>query len=463
MRMRSIRFQKSILAGVVCVIILFSFPLLGHAQQTQEEIEQRKEELRNELENINQQIENQQQTLNQLRGERQSLQRDIDILNAEIRQAELRIQRLTASIGELSKDITSQEQTLEELNQTLQRQKESLAQLLRKQQEFDNVSLAEVMLSNEDLSEFFKDTAAFSSVNKSLQESFRQIARLKARARDEKATLQSQQEEKMSVRAQVRQERQTIEQKKAELSELVAIKKSRERNYQDLIAQRKQRAREIRSALFQLRQARSIPFGDALSYARTAGGRTGVRPAFILGVLRQESDIGENVGQCYLRNTQTGAGVGKNTGRRFENVMKPSRDVQPFLAITEELGLDYENTPVSCPQSYGFGGAMGPSQFIPSTWGAPNSASGYGTKVANTLSVSVANPWEPRHAFMATALFLRDLGAATGSRSAERQAAARYFAGDNWRSRGLRYADSVLSHAKDIQQNMIDPIDRAEG
>lgn len=476
MRWYNAKRMQSSIRYTVASLLLAAFCMLGgvfafvHAQgvsdednQEQEEIEERREELRNELENINEQINKQQNTLNNLRGERRSLQRDIDILNAEIRQAELRIQKLTISIGELSEDISSQEKTIEELNAELEREKESLAQLLRKQQEIDNVSLAEVMLSNENFSEFFRDVDAFASLNEGLQESFSRIRRLKAQARDEKATLQSQQEEQMNVRAQVRAERRSIESKKAELAELVAIKKSQERSYEDLIAQRQQRAREIRAALFELRQARAIEFGDALAYAREASRKTGVRPAFILGVLRQESNIGENVGQCYLRNRQTGGGVGKNTGRQFADVMKPSRDVQPFLAITEELGLDWQSTPVSCPQSYGYGGAMGPSQFIPSTWGRPSNPNGYGNRVANALGIDTASPWEPKHAFMATALFLRDLGAGAGTYSAEREAAARYFAGGNWRSRGLGYAESVLSHAEDIQNNMIDPIDAAEG
>ena len=54
--------------------------------------------------------------------------------------------------------------------------------------------------------------------------------------------------------------------------------------------------------------------------------------------------------------------------------MKAPRDTIPFKDITDRLGKDWKMTPVSCPPgtkwsaSRGYGGGMGPSQFIPSTW-----------------------------------------------------------------------------------------------
>ena len=236
---------------------------------------------------------------------------------------------------------------------------------------------------------------------------------------------------------------------------MLAISKQSEADYKVVIQQKQAKAASIRAALFRLRDQEGISFGDAVKYAKEASKFTGVRAAFILGILKQESNLGNNVGQCYLSNTDTGAGVGKNTGTVFAKVMKPDRDITPFLSITKKLGLDWSQTPVSCPLSVGYGGAMGPSQFIPSTW------IGYENRVAQTLGVSAANPWVPEHAFMATALFVKDLGAANGGYSAEQQAAARYYAGGAWATLGLGYANSVLSHAAGFQEQLdfLDEVD----
>ena len=91
---------------------------------------------------------------------------------------------------------------------------------------------------------------------------------------------------------------------------------------------------------------------------------------------------------------------------------------------------------------------MGPSQFIASTW------KGLEPRLAESLGVSTPDPWIPKHAIMATAMFLKDLGASARTYTAERQAAGRYYAGGNWATLGLGYAASVLAYAEEYQENI---------
>ncbi len=128
-------------------------------------------------------------------------------------------------------------------------------------------------------------------------------------------------------------------------------------------------------------------------------------------------------------------------------------DQSAYLRITSKLGLDPEDMPLSCPLGYGWGGAMGPAQFIPATWEQ------YENRVAAAVGASVANPWEPQHAFIASAIYLADLGAAGGGYTAERTAALKYYSGGNWQDpRNQFYGDGVMRHRQDIQVNMIDPL-----
>ena len=136
--------------------------------------------------------------------------------------------------------------------------------------------------------------------------------------------------------------------------------------------------------------------------------------------------------------------------------MKPSRDIQPFLSITKELGRDWQNTRVSCPMSIGYGGAMGPGQFIPSTW------IGYRDRV-KAITGKPADPWNIRDAFIATGLYVSDYGAKKQTYDGEWRAAMIYFSGTSKRTSynyyGF-YGDSVMAIAKQLQKD-IDIIEAA--
>ena len=94
---------------------------------------------------------------------------------------------------------------------------------------------------------------------------------------------------------------------------------------------------------------------------------------------------------------------------------------------------------------------MGPSQFIPSTWVL------YEKRLKSTLGVSIPNPWDAKHAIMATALFLEDLGADKGTYTGERNAACRYYSGRSCDARApinYTYGNSVVAKADDFQSNI---------
>jgi hypothetical protein len=55
---------------------------------------------------------------------------------------------------------------------------------------------------------------------------------------------------------------------------------------------------------------------------------------------------------------------------------------------------------------------------------------------------------------MATALYLKELGANKGTYSAETEAAGRYYAGGNWKTLGANYAKSVLGFATKYQSDI---------
>ncbi len=409
----------------------------------------KEKQLRAELEVIEREIKQQQGILSGKQLEGVSIERDVAILNAQIKTAQLKIQKHNLAIDRLGKDIIVKTSVIGDLEKDINKGQESLAQIIRKTHQIEDYSLPEILLGGQRLSDSLIDLDTFASIKGALADTFVELRDTKKATEDEKNNLSKKKNQEIDTRVNVESEKKKIEAAEAQKKQLLALNKFEQAGYQKVIADKAKRASEIRTALFGLRDSAAIPFGTALEYAKKASAQTGVRPAFVLAILTQESNLGANVGTCYMTDTLTGSGIRISTGAAQDRVMKPTRDVAPFLEITKEVGRDYLTTRVSCPFAVGYGGAMGPAQFIPSTWQL------FKRRIASLLGVSVADPWNPEHAFMASALYLSDLGAVAGSYTAERNAACKYYSGRACAdSINTPYGDQVMAKAAGIQTNI---------
>lgn len=417
-------------------------------------VEQKQAQLEAELREINEEIKGLGNTITGLKSEGASLTRDINLLNANIKQANLNVRAKNLQIARLSEGITEKSRTVSSLGKRIDRERQSLIQLIRKTNELDQTSLPEMMLSSDGLSDFFIDLDSFDAIRSGLKSSTEALKNAKVETEEAQTALEKKQADELDAKAELEANKRRIEANEKEQTKLLSITKNREKEYSKVLDDRKKRATEIRAALFALRDTGEISFGQALDYANVVSAKTGVRPAFLLAIFQQESSFGKNQGSCLLKNSSTGGGVGVNTGRAFSRVMNPTRDVPKFMTITQKLGRDPFNTRVSCPQEIGWGGAMGAAQFIPSTWVL------FEGRIMDALGIDVADPWIARDAFMAAGMYLSDLGAKSGSYSAERDAACRYFSGSKcskstW---ATTYGTQVMSKASTLQETMIDPL-----
>lgn len=446
------------LYGIFSILFIGLLSLNTHFVRASElsDAQNDRAKLEAELAQLEKEIADKQKDLDKQKGQSASLSRDISILNTKISQAKLDIQSKNLTIQKLGGEITKKSSTIQELTQKIEKEKETLAQLIRKNREIDDMPVIALLLASESISDVYGDVETFSSIKKAIKDSVDEIKNVRGVTEAEKKSLEEKRNKETDVKAALESTKKSVEKDQADQKVLLSISKNKEAEYSKLIEQRRAEAAKIRARLFELAggvQGGGIAFGDAVKYAEYASKKTGVRTAFILGILKQETNLGKNVGLCFLADSSTGASRGINTGTIFPNGMKVSRDVGPFLTITANLGLDPYNTRVSCPLAgvAGYGGAMGPSQFIPSTWQI------FASRIANNFGVKYANPWNPEHAIMATAVYLQDLGAGAGGYTAESNAACRYYSGASCSHPTIKnafYATAVLSHASKMEEEI---------
>ncbi len=394
----------------------------------------RRAELTKQLADVETQIAQQQKILEDRQKESESLAGDIAILDAKIRQAKLSIKARNLTIEQLTDDIGVKKKTIGVLSDKLDKEKESLGQILRKTQELDDFSLVELMLVNKrSLANFFSDANSYTAIKDSLQTSVGVVSDTKDQTEEEKQTLEDKRSEQTELLHLQQLEQAKIVQQEKEKSNILKVSKGLEKQYQLVLAQQKLTAAQIKKELFQLQGSAAISFEVAYTYAKEVGSKVGIRPAFLLGIIAEESNLGQNVG----------------TGN-WNVDMHPTRDKPIFEQICKDLGLDPDQMPVSKKAWYGYGGAMGPAQFIPSTWVL------YEDRITAITGNKPPNPWDPRDAFYASALLLTDNGAKNGVRSTERLAALRYLAGwkNATKSAYAFYGNEVMDLADKFQSQI---------
>lgn len=439
-------FIKSI---TLLLVVLFIFISISPAENVNAQLSpEERAKLESELSSLEKEIKAQEAILAGQKNKSASLQRDIALLQAKINAAKSNIQKKDLQIKKIGSEIKNKNETINTLNQDIESGKDSLAQLIKKTNEMDYVTFAHAVLSSESISDFYGDINSYSSLKKSVQDSVNEVRGVKVATETVKKQLETKQVEEIDAKKAIEQEKQKVEVSEKDQKTLLNISKNQEAEYAKVLADRQAKAAGIRAKLFELRGQGAIPFGQAYEFAKAAGKSTGVRPAYILAILKQESNLGANVGTCNRPgDTRTWKDImpGPTSGSWRD-------DQSAFLRITKKLGINPDGQPLSCPlASGGWGGAMGPSQFIPATWES------YENRIAAAMGVSIANPWNPAHAVTATALYVKDLGAAAQTYTAEREAACKYYSGrgcSDPKVANAFYGNAVMTHAANIQKDI---------
>ncbi len=430
--------KQSYLAIFIILLVILVWQkssFLAKAQTTSEEKASTRQVLEQELRDIEEQIKIYEKQLITIKGEKNTLQNKINqlrnrqaALNLEIKATNLKISDLERKINVTLADISQHELLINSLRQ-------QLADYIRLMYQRDGFPVYYTFLLGGRLSDMMTDLESYVQISEGLQLLVKELKVTKQQLESQAAVLAEQKDDNKNLLSLSILQQQSLASLVTEQNTLLRQTQGRESEYQKELTNTRKRAAEIRSRIYELLGvSKNITFGQAVEIASWVSKLTGVRTAFLLAVLTQESNLGKNVGTCNR--------PGDPPEKSWRVIMKPDRDQEPFLAITKELGMNPDETPVSCPMrnkdgsQLGWGGAMGPAQFIPSTW------QGYKARVSAITGNSPANPWDIRDAFVAAAILLKSNGA-DGTRDGDWRAAMRYFSGGTNPAYSF-YGNSVL-------------------
>jgi peptidoglycan hydrolase CwlO-like protein len=424
----------AVIASLLAFNFLFFHSVLAadNIFSEQEEMEAKMKELEDKINTYRNQIQ-----INQQKAK--SLKTEITILDDEIDRTELEIQRIDLAIRDLNKKIADKESAIREIERQVDLEKTALSELIREISRYDDVSLLEIVLGRDQLSDFLSELHSLENFQEEIQSALKEIYVLKKDSEDEKAILKQDQDEQLSLKFIQEDQKNSLEDNKKNKSTILEQTKGQENLFTQLVNKTQLDIEAVKNRLYLLKGFLTdgqLRFEDAYKFAKFASIYTGVRPAFLLAILSRESELGKNIG----RGT-------------WQEDMKPSQ--RPYyLQICQKLGIDPDKYPVSKKQWYGWGGAMGPAQFMPATW------LGYEGRIAEITGNNPPSPWNVKDAFVAAGLYLANKGAGQGGYDIEWKSAMMFLAGTNWSKSYLSfYGDQVMALAKQFQ-DQIDILER---
>lgn len=439
--------KKSILVILAVIGIVFIKSAMAETAPTAEEVKSQQTELQKQLEDIERQIREYQSEIKTVQGEKKTLQNKITQLKKQSNILNLKINATNLEVAYLRVQISDTERSIEKNTARIEELKEKMERLLLLLYKIDNYSILYPLFGSENFSDVFIEAENYIKITEGVSGLLAELKSENQELADNQNSLAEKEEANREMLAIQSLQKKELSESVSEQSTLLTETKGKESNYQAMLTDTQKRAKAIRDRLYSLLEVeKQITFGQAVQIAQWASEQTGVRAAFLLAILTQESNLGKNVGTCNREKDPP--------SKSWKAVMHPTRDQPHFKTITSELGLNIDTTPISCPmkrngKQIGWGGAMGPAQFIPSTW------MGYRDKIT-AITGKTADPWDIRDAFLASAIKLAHDGAKT--KSGEWAAAMRYFSGST-NTRYRFYGDSVVARA-DAYQEDIDALNK---
>ena len=176
--------HNKILIVVVTVLCSLFFAYATLFAQSSADIEacadpqdETEEKLCEELDRILEEEKLVEASLNNQKAQSATISRDLNIITGQIQKVSLDIDKKNIAIKQLDKDISLREQTVSQLNEKMVRGKSALSQLIKRTNQLDDISLAEMMLSEDNLSSFFIAVDNYATIQRSLDSLFDENSR----------------------------------------------------------------------------------------------------------------------------------------------------------------------------------------------------------------------------------------------------------------------------------------------
>ena len=263
------------------VVLLIVIMALSYVIQPSFVFSQTKEELEQQLAEINRQIAQYEAELKQTQSQKTTLTNKINQLKKEQSKIELQIKSTNLQISQLETKIENTRNSLQATEKQLAEIKNQISQNIQLLDEKEQQPLLITLLSKNNLSDLFFELQSLNSLSDNLTSLLKNLEIIKIEYQEQQQSYEAQQEDAKNLLAIKTLQQKDLSSKANEQAKILEETKGKEAAYQAMLADSKKKAEQIRNRIYELLGVgKQISFGEAVEVANWASSQTGIRPAF---------------------------------------------------------------------------------------------------------------------------------------------------------------------------------------
>ena len=245
-------FTAPVLGAFAAVFLAaFFFAGFGSADYISD-LKKQIEERQSEIKQLEEQVKNARQNMEGARKKEKTLQNQISLLESEIDDISLNIRMNELRIAETSLKINALEFEIINRRSEIDGQKNYLAGILRTIHEADDETFLEVILKNDDFSDFFNQAQYIENLEKEISLKLEKIKSLKDKLEAEKKDADAKRKYLNDLKNELSGQKGAMVDQQDEKEYLLKKTKSQEKSYQKMLSELEERQKEIQSEIFEL-------------------------------------------------------------------------------------------------------------------------------------------------------------------------------------------------------------------
>lgn len=240
----------------IFIILIIIIPLLGinfnnSSAETVAELQSKIEIANKNREKLEKEIAAYQAELRTLNNQANTLQTAIKSLDVSVNKIGTEVKLTESNINKTSYTITDTNLEISDKERQIIKNKEAIREAIKKVNEADNTSLWEILLSNQDLSDFWVEIDSLIQVQTKLDEQVDSVKSIKQNLEEAKAELEIKKAELENYNKELANQKKVLDLEKKEKNSLLSTTKNKETEYQRILrekeAQKKAFDAEIQS------------------------------------------------------------------------------------------------------------------------------------------------------------------------------------------------------------------------